>query len=99
VRDNALRLPSTRIREICVIAPKEDLVQALSKELVALQPPLSPTGRAVVFLVRLSMRSPVVGVDVSGNAPQDEEVGQNVDHILLAAWRQEQLGNDPQGAR
>src|SRR5215831_18380965 len=34
------------------------------------------------FLYRLDdeLRS-VVGPDVSGNAPQDEEVGQNVDHI------------------
>jgi hypothetical protein len=34
--------------EICIIAP--NLVQALAKELVALQLRLSPTGRAVVFL-------------------------------------------------
>jgi hypothetical protein len=46
------------------------------------------TGNRDLFLHRLGdeLRS-VVGPDVSGNGPQDEQVGQNVDHIDRLATR------------
>src|SRR5262249_25245726 len=40
------------------------------------------------FLHRLGDElRPVVGADVSGNAAQDEQVGQNVDHIVALSLR------------